>query len=220
MQLRPTPDGLTLWDENQNKPLLRVDFTNGTLKHRQQFGKDKYSPLARAIGLRDKSPLHILDATCGLGKDTFVLANLGNRIIALEQHPMVFALVADALTRARQHPDTATITERITHHHIRAEDYLKNHSAPVADVIYLDPMFPDEKSTAAVKKDIQILRHLLADSRPNNDALLPLAMAAARYRVVVKRARKSPYLADKTPDVSIEGNANRYDIYTIRSLTK
>ncbi|NVK38448.1 MAG: class I SAM-dependent methyltransferase, partial [Gammaproteobacteria bacterium] len=50
------------------------------------------------------------------------------------------------------------------------------------------------------------------------DALLAPALKAAKYRVVVKRPRKSPYLNNQTPTLSQEGKANRFDIYVNKGM--
>jgi 16S rRNA (guanine1516-N2)-methyltransferase len=85
------------------------------------------------------------------------------------------------------------------------------------DVIYLDPMFPDRSKTADVKKEMRAF-HLLVGKDEDADALLDKALAAARYRVVVKRPRKSPFIAERAPSYQLEGKSSRYDIYTIKKL--
>ncbi|TMP13498.1 class I SAM-dependent methyltransferase, partial [Pseudoalteromonas ruthenica] len=42
----------------------------------------------------------VLDATAGLGRDGFVLASLGCKVILHERHPVVAALLYDGLKRA------------------------------------------------------------------------------------------------------------------------
>jgi len=50
------------------------------------------------------------------------------------------------------------------------------------------------------------------------DLLLAPALNAAKYRVVVKRPRKSPYLNQQKPSLSQEGKANRFDIYVNKGM--
>jgi len=85
------------------------------------------------------------------------------------------------------------------------------------DVVYLDPMFPEKRKTAAVKKDMAAF-HTLVGSDDDADALLPLALQAARYRVVVKRPRHAPHLDNCKPGMVLEGESTRFDIYPLRSM--
>ena len=80
------------------------------------------------------------------------------------------------------------------------------------DVVYLDPMFPHRKKSAAVKKEMRLFQQLLGPDE-DADALLQPALALALKRVVVKRPAGAPYLADKKPQIEMQGKANRFDIY-------
>lgn len=208
--LRYGEDGLHL--QLDADEALHVDFTSGAARYRQRFGKDKNSPLAKAIGMREKSPLTILDLTAGLCKDAVTLTTLGHSVTALEQNPVIASLSADALQRA----DISTITL----HHAEAGTWLKKSDAAF-DIIYADPMFEQVDSKHAVKKEMHLLRRFL-HNEPTQDwhKILTLAKTIATYRVVVKRPRHAPFLADTPADYSIEGSANRYDVYTIRAMRK
>ena len=80
------------------------------------------------------------------------------------------------------------------------------------DVVYLDPMFPERRKSAAVKKKFQLIHHL---ERPCPEeeqvALLEAALAASPRKVVVKRPVKGPHLAGVKPSYTIAGKAVRYD---------
>jgi len=86
------------------------------------------------------------------------------------------------------------------------------------DVIYLDPMFPEKRKSAAVKKDMAAF-HQLVGADEDADSLLPLALQLARYRVVVKRSRHAPNLNQQKPDFVLEGDSTRFDIYPLRSMS-
>ena len=85
--------------------------------------------------------------------------------------------------------------------------------APVPDVIYLDPMFPARRKSAAVKKKLQLLQQL---ERPATDEeageLLRAALAAGPRKVVVKRPAKGPDLAGVKPSYRVAGKAVRFDV--------
>jgi 16S rRNA (guanine1516-N2)-methyltransferase len=88
------------------------------------------------------------------------------------------------------------------------------------DVIYLDPMFPPRRKSAAVRKEMALFHSLLARTLDpqDADALLLWALRQDTARVVVKRPAKAPCLAAKEPSHTISGKAVRYDVYVHRKL--
>src|SRR5690606_31731336 len=147
----------------------------------------------------------VLDLPAGLGRDAFVLASLGCAVQLVERSPIVFALLEDGLTRARQFAaeqdqELAQILARMQAYRAQAADYLQGLADDV-DVIYLDPMFPERDKTADVKKEMRAFHSLVGRDEDAGD-LLSLALQKARYRVVVKRPRRAPFLADWHPAIS------------------
>jgi 16S rRNA (guanine1516-N2)-methyltransferase len=78
-------------------------------------------------------------------------------------------------------------------------------------------MFPERAKSASVKKEM-VAFHSLVGKDPDADGLLALALAAAKYRVVVKRPAKAPFLADAQPNYQLQGKSSRFDIYTIKKM--
>ena len=60
-----------------------------------------------------------IDATAGLGQDSFLLAAAGFSVYMFEQDPIIAALLEDALNRAQSDPALANIVERM---HLFTED--------------------------------------------------------------------------------------------------
>lgn len=178
--------------------------------------------LARACLI--SSTANIVDATAGLGHDALLLAWLGASVTMVERHPILAALLMDAKAQATRFSDERlhqTLT-RMTVVFAKSEDYLVDDARhrPV-DVVYLDPMFPKagtDKKQPLVKKEMQILQHLLSIPRLTDvamdwgDALLPLAINVAK-RVVVKRPRLAEPLAGIEPAHRWLGDACRFDGY-------
>jgi 16S rRNA (guanine1516-N2)-methyltransferase len=204
-------------------PIL-ADFVAGAVDHRRKFGGGKGQMIAKAVGIKAGVYPRVLDATAGLGKDAFVLASLGLDVDLLERSPLVYALLEDGLLRARRYAhetedaELQQLMSRLRLHSIDARNYLQTISdATRPDVIYLDPMFPDRQKTADVKKDMRAFHYVVGQDLDANE-LLPLALAAVNYRVVVKRPRKAPFLNAQTPSYQLEGKSSRYDIYTIKKM--
>ena len=83
-----------------------------------------------------------------------------------------------------------------------------------ADVVYLDPMFPNTGSARA-KKNIQALRDLSEEDL--SEDLLIQALNFAKKRVIVKRHKNSSYLNNQKPSFSIQGRVVRFDVYVVSS---
>lgn len=197
---------------------VRAEFVTGKMGYRREHGGGAGQLVAKAVGLqKTRATLHVVDATAGLGQDAFVLAGLGCRVTMFERNPVIHALLADGLARAALNVDCAAIVERMRLLEGSSIDWLEQPDTEVADVIYLDPMFPHRDKSALVKKEMQVFRTIVGD---DDDAgrLLARALERARYRVVVKRPRKAPAIEGPEPATRIEGKSSRYDVYSIRAL--
>lgn len=168
-------------------------------------------PLARALGRKTRT---VVDATAGLGQDAARLAAAGYRVIAIERHAAVAALLRDGLRRAQRDPPLARVLgDRLTVLYGDARAILPGlHPRP--DAVYIDPMFPSKRrASAAARKELRLLRELVgadADARE----LLEVGLRCAP-RVVVKRPDDAAPLAPE-PTVSFPGKLVRYDVYLAR----
>ncbi len=197
----------------------RVEFTEGKVAHRQRFGGGKGQDIAKAVGFKGRFVPEILDVTAGLGRDSYVFASLGARVRMLERSPVVAALLADGLARAADDPVAGDVVARMQLIATSGHQYLEElaNAGEMIDVVYLDPMFPHREKSALVKKEMRAFQQLLGPDQ-DADALLPLALAVARYRVVVKRPKGAPDLAGQAPTYRLEGKAGRFDIYVNAGL--
>lgn len=196
---------------------IRVDFVAGVAAYRRKHGGGSGELIARAVGVAPGVRPYVLDATAGLGRDAFVLASLGSRVVLVERHPLVAALLADGLARAAADPEIALIVARMQLQQADAIELLMAGSMPVPQVIYLDPMFPKQDKQALVKKEMRLFRPLVgADA--DAPALLAAALEYASHRVVVKRPRKAPPIEGATAQYCIEGKSSRFDVYPLQSL--
>lgn len=187
-----------------------VDFCAGALTYRRQHGGGKKEPIAKAVGVKGNVRPRVVDATPGLGRDAFVLASLGCEVILIERSPVVAALLEDGMRRLT-HSDTE-LAARFSLVHGNSAQVLASWSDAPVDVVYLDPMFPHRKKSAAVKKEMKVFQALLG-SDPDADALLAPAKALAARRVVVKRPNSAPNLADSPPSMAITSKKHRFDVY-------
>lgn len=190
---------------------ISVDFSSGRASHRRLYGGGKGEAIAKAVGLHKKSTLTVLDATAGLGRDSFVMASIGATVLMVERQPIVAALLYDGLRRAKLDSHLALwLPQRLQLLHCSAAQALTEQAA--VDVVYLDPMFPAREKSALVKKEMRAFHHVVGDDNDADD-LLPLALALATKRVVVKRPVQAEFLANTAPTMSLTGKSNRFDVY-------
>lgn len=218
MALCFSPAGLGLQGQTEagQAETITVDFSSESFLYRIRHGGGRKQPLGRAVGLKPGySPL-ILDATAGLGRDGFLLAALGCRLILCERSPVLHALLRDGLRRAMNDARLAAIASRIellagdSHALLPA---LPHERRP--EVIYLDPMFPHRQKSALVKKEMRLVRGLVGDDE-DTPTLLQAALAHASRRVVCKRPGTAPVLPGPPPTFAITTPKHRFDIYLVK----
>jgi 16S rRNA (guanine1516-N2)-methyltransferase len=202
-------DGLSLRDaDTPGAPPLAASLTGNEIDRRLRGGRR--SALARAIGLHRRPEQSVFDATCGLGRDAAVLLGLGCEVRAAERHPVMRVLLEDAVRRAeRDYPARMRGWRGLVNGD--AAEWLAAQTAPVADVVYLDPMFGEGGRRALPKRAMQILSSIVGGDA-DADALFAAARAKAGRRLVIKRHGRAPALAP--PDMRITARGARFDIYT------
>lgn len=187
--------------------LLSADFTVSSWMKRKSEGKKQ--GLVRAC--KPVQGLKIIDATAGWGRDAAILASFGAEVLMLERHPVMAALLADALEQREQ---SDKLQMQLSLKNISAFAYLNNlKQEEFPDVIYVDPMHPERTKSALVKKDLQALQQMIG---ADEDALelIQLATTRVKQRVVVKWPQKVKLLLP--PAFSVEGKTVRFDVYTTK----
>ncbi|MDC1141622.1 class I SAM-dependent methyltransferase [Planctomycetota bacterium] len=192
LQLRDTREGAA-------GPIYS-DPNSDEIKRRIRAGREL--PLLKAIcGKLMTQPPPVIDATAGLGRDTFVLAFSGCDVLAIEKNRVVASLLQDGLDRSR--------LENLTVQQGDALEFFPETAD--GSVVYFDPMFPARSKSAAVKKEMQYLQLL---ELPEADVvrLIQAAFVAGAVKVVLKRPAKSAPMSSK-PNHSIGGKTVRFDVY-------
>lgn len=184
----------------------RGDFSE--MLRRVTEGRLQHEMLVRAAKTKEEAPTAV-DATAGMGEDSFLLAAAGYTVTLFEQDPVVAALLKDALRRAKKDPVLREIAGRMKV--IEGDSVALLPTLPFSpDLIYLDPMFPERQKSGLIGKKLQLIQKLESPCS-EEEALLSAALAANPKKLVIKRPLKGPFLAGKKPDYSIEGKAIRYD---------
>ena len=192
---------------------LRVDFVSGAVAHRLRFGGGRGQALAKAMGLRaGKTPM-IIDATAGLGRDSFLLASLGAKVIMIERSEKIHGLLAQGMKRAfKQGGEFREIIDRMTLLRGDAKDLL---GGLTAEAILIDPMHPPRNKSALVKRELRQVREIVGTDDDAAD-LVRIALKHAGNRVVLKwPAKADPILGIQACSHQIIGKSTRYDVFML-----
>ena len=177
----------------------------------------------------------VIDATAGFGHDSLILASTGAQVTMLEQQPLMALLLFSEQQRMSAQPNWQKLMARLTIINTDALSYFaqlqknKTDQAVAVDVVYLDPMFPEDSyqdsktgKGAKVGKQMQALHHLAHPPTLDEEmALLNKAQAVVadnqegRGRVIVKRPQQAPFLSQQNPDESWHNAAVRFDGYFV-----
>lgn len=196
--------------------MIKIDFLSTQLHYRRKHASLRSEMVARALGLKTKSPVTIIDATAGLARDSFILASLGFNVTLLERSSTIFTLLTEAMQRASLDEEVGSIIQRMHLIHTDAITWLTQLPEPRhPDIIYLDPMFPKSKKSALSQQDMRLFHEIVGDD-PDAGLLLEAALSCAKQRVVVKRPRLAEPLGGLQPTFSMKGSSNRFDIYLTR----
>ena len=192
---------------------LRVDFVNGAVGHRLRFGGGRGQALAKAMGLRAGKTPKIVDATAGLGRDSFLLASLGAQVTMIERSKKMYTLLAQGMDRAsHEGSDFQQIIGRMNLLYGDAKELLPELSA---DAVLIDPMHPPRKKSALVKLELRQVRQIVGTDDDAAD-LIEVALASAKKRVVVKwPAKANPIKGMVSCSHQIIGKTIRYDVFML-----
>ena len=192
---------------------LIVDFNGGAVGHRLKFGGGRGQALPKACGLSKGQTPCIVDATAGLGRDSFLLASLGAEVTLIERSKHMHRLLEDGLARAQDAGSAFSgIINRMTLVYGDAREVLPTLST---DVVLVDPMHPPRRNSALVKIEMRQLREIVGADHDANE-VMQAAFKVANKRVVLKW----PLRADPMPDLKayshqILGKSTRYDVFMI-----
>lgn len=196
---------------------VRASFIEGAQAHRRLVPGAEL--IIKALGAKQSNPPTVIDLTAGLGRDSFVMANWGCHVVMCERSAVAACLLEDGLLQATRLNDVAlhAVVNRMTLFYGTAKTLIKEQVVPEVDVAYIDPMFPESKKSAAVKKEMRVFHDVIGADEDSAE-LLELGLAIAKKRVVVKRPKKAEFLANQKPTMQVIGKSVRFDIYTKQKM--
>ena len=191
--------------------MLKCSFIEGPILHRLKYGKGRGQNLAKAIGMKFNKNRNIIDATAGLGYDSFILASLGAKVTLIERSQKMYELLQNGINEGISFGgEIEKIINRMELLFGDSKDILPKLTP---EVIMIDTMYKERKKTALVKNNMRLVREIVG---PDTDyiELLEVALNCAKNRVVLKQPRYAEPIKDiKKCSHQIIGKTIRYDIF-------
>ena len=191
--------------------MLKCSFIEGPILHRLKYGKGRGQNLAKAVGMKFNKNRNIIDATAGLGYDSFILASLGAKVTLIERSQKMHELLQNGINEGISFGgEIEKIINRMELLFGDSKDILPKLTP---EVIMIDTMYKDRKKTALVKNNMRLVRDIVG---PDSDyiELLKVALNYASNRVVLKQPRYAdPIKEIRKYSHQILGKTVRYDIF-------
>lgn len=206
--IKHTPILLTI---NHNT-LIKTSLNWQSLTHRIVNAGRKSELLLQACKLT--AQMTVVDGMAGFGHDGLILASTGAKTTMIEKNPIMALLLFFEYDMMMSHQNWQKLLGRIQILHGAFESIIGTLDKP--NVVYLDPMFPNDSYHAKVGKTMQTLHQLVNPPTFEEEmTLLTVAHASLSQlgRVVIKRPLSAPHLANKLPNQSIANDAIRFDKY-------
>ena len=176
-----------------------------------KYGKGRGQNLAKAVGMKSNKNRNIIDATAGLGYDSFILASLGAKVTLIERSQKMHELLQNGINEGISFGgEIEKIINRMELLFGDSKDILPKLTP---EVIMIDTMYKERKKTALVKNNMRLVREIVG---PDTDyiELLEVALNCAKNRVVLKQPRYAEPIKDiKKCSHQIIGRNIRYDIF-------
>ena len=191
--------------------MLKCSFIEGPILHRLKYGKGRGQNLAKAVGMKFNKNRNIIDATAGLGYDSFILASIGAKVTLIERSQKMHELLQNGIDEGKSFGgEIEKIINRMELLFGDSKDILPKLTP---EVIMIDTMYKDKKKTALVKNNMRLVRDIVGPDSDYID-LLKIALNCATNRVVLKQPRYAePIKEIRKCSHQILGKTIRYDIF-------
>ena len=191
--------------------MLKCSFIEGPILYRLKYGKGRGQNLAKAVGMKSNKNRNIIDATAGLGYDSFILASLGANVTLIERSQKMHTLLQNGIDEGISFGgEIENIVNRMELLFGDSKDILPKLTP---EVIMIDTMYKDRKKTALVKNNMRLVREIVGPDSDYID-LLKIALNCAKNRVVLKQPRYAEPIKEITKcSHQILGKTIRYDVF-------
>lgn len=195
-----------------NNAIIKSSLNWQSLTHRIVNAGRKSELLLQAC--KSNQGQYIIDGTAGFGHDALLLASTGADVAMVEKHPVIALLLHYEYQLMLSNKNWLKLLSRI---YIYYGDFINTiNKLNKADIIYLDPMFPNNSYTAKVNKNMQLLHDIASPPTIDDEKFLfncAINNIHDNGKLIIKRPINTPFLANKTPVQSYSNDAIRFDKY-------
>jgi len=186
---------------------LKINIQKGALGWRLARAQHE-THLKKAIGKTDR-PLRILDATAGLLGDSMIMLALGHSVTAYEQSKILYMLLNNELNQLSE-TDSHLINFQLINSNV-CETKFNEESF---DVIYFDPMYPEDKASSARRSDLKKINSILEIEGLASDpeSTFTYLRNIPSTKLIVKRPLKADAFKGSI-NYQVLGKSVRFDIY-------
>jgi len=186
---------------------LKIDIKKGALGWRLARAQHE-THLKKAIGKTDR-PLRILDATAGLLGDSMIMLALGHLVTAYEQSKILYMMLNNQLNQLSE-TDSNLINFQLINSNV-CETKFNEESF---DVIYFDPMYPEDKASSARRSDLKKINSILEIEGLASDpeSTFTYLRNIPSTKLIVKRPLKVDAFKGSI-NYQVLGKSVRFDIY-------
>jgi 16S rRNA (guanine1516-N2)-methyltransferase len=186
---------------------LKINIQKGALGWRLARAQHE-THLKKAIGKTDR-PLRILDATAGLLGDSMIMLALGHSVTAYEQSKILYMLLNNELNQLSE-TDSNLINFQLINSNV-CETKFNEESF---DVIYFDPMYPEDKASSARRSDLKKINSILEIEGLASDpeSTFTYLRNIPSTKLIVKRPLKADAFKGSI-NYQVLGKSVRFDIY-------
>jgi 16S rRNA (guanine1516-N2)-methyltransferase len=201
-----------LWHPEISPSSFSLDFLDGALGYRLARAESDSSPLRKALPKARETANKIIWDLCGGWRvDALLMAHWNYKVYSFEKSPWVHLLSARAIKRSSLLSKKELELTLLCQNALEFIDSMPLTKPEVPSIIYIDPMYPQTKSTALNQSEMRYLHHI-SSNEDIAEELLEKSLPLALDRVIIKRPTKAAALS-RACDMSIEQGSTRYDIY-------
>ena len=186
---------------------LKIDIQKGALGWRLARAQHE-THLKKAIGKTDR-PLRILDATAGLLGDSMIMLALGHSVTAYEQSKILYTMLNNELNQLSE-TDSNLLNFQLINSNVCETKF----SEESFDVIYFDPMYPEDKASSARRSDLKKINSILEIEGLVSDpeSTFTYLRNIPSTKLIVKRPLKADAFKGSI-NYQVLGKSVRFDIY-------
>lgn len=216
-------DNVTLSFLDESSKLLgssfSVDILNDEILWRLRHSGKSSEPVCKAVIGKLDNPI-VFDATAGLGRESLILQNSGANVYMFERNPIIYLMLLASLHNSKSSQKLDLLKNSLptlSPYGSVIDVKAKNELPCIPDVIYYDPMFPQRKKSALVKREMRIFHELVGFDEDTVETANELLKICKHHLVVKRPSNEMPLELNIKRSSYIDGKACRFDCYYVKN---